>query len=428
MYEQILVKRNKERIHSLQEITQTKNTWFAQHIKLLTFTEVNLTALQKILYQIVRGLLKDQQQRHLQIVHSDQTQSVQDNVLTLLAEYDDVLRDAIPQPIYILIWQISSLERLTSRIEVVDDVLDVVEWYFCHQDNQVKILDEEDLDHEVMIDLYKEAVEDQDTDAQYQLGEYYNAKDGNCFQPEKSLKWFELAAGQGNADAQYVLGNFYFEGVGVEENYIQAFSLYEKAALQGHADAANNLADMYFNGEGVPQDFTLARKWFDFAASKNVAEAMFTLGIIYEQGLGVKKEKHAAFNAYKKSAEAGYVEAQYRLGGIYLEGRLDQAKDINRGLFWYERAAEQFHIDAFYDLGFIWSKGLTGIRNIEKGIHWFKQAALQGDADAKLQLGHIYNKGEGVARNLKEAIKWYGLAADAGIEEAAKIVEELKGL
>lgn len=181
MYEQILAKRNKERIHSLQEIIQTKNTWFAQHIKLLTFTEVNLTALQKILYQIVRGLLKDQQQRHLQIVHSDQIQSVQDNVLTLLAEYDDVLRDAIPQPIYILIWQISSLERLTSRIEVVDDVLDVVEWYFCHQDNQVKILDEEDLDHEVMIDLYKEAVEDQDTDAQYQLGSITMLRKGIVF-------------------------------------------------------------------------------------------------------------------------------------------------------------------------------------------------------------------------------------------------------
>lgn len=79
-------------------------------------------------------------------------------------------------------------------------------------------------------------------------------------------------------------------------------------------------------------------------------------------------------------------------------------------------------------MGYIWSNGLTGIRNIEKGIHWFKQAAIQGDADAKLQLGHIYNKGEGIARNLKEAIKWYGLAADAGVAEASKILQELKGL
>lgn len=78
---------------------------------------------------------------------------------------------------------------------------------------------------------------------------------------------------------------------------------------------------------------------------------------------------------------------------------------MNRGLYWYEKAAEQYHVDAFYDLGFIWSKGLTGIRNIEKGIHWFKQAALQGDPEAKLQLGHIYNKAEGIPRNIKEAKK-----------------------
>lgn len=92
MYEQILAKRNKERIISLQNLTQTQDQWFAQNIKLLTFAEVNLTALQKILYQVVRGLLKEQQQRHLQIVHTVQSQSIQENVLTLLAEYDDVLR------------------------------------------------------------------------------------------------------------------------------------------------------------------------------------------------------------------------------------------------------------------------------------------------------------------------------------------------
>lgn len=233
MYEQMLAKRNKERIDSLQNLTQSENTWFAQNIKLLTFTEVTLTALQKILYQIVRGLLKEQQQRHLQIIHSEQSQSIQENVLTLLAEYDDVLRDAIPESIYILVWQISSLEKLASRIAVVDDVLDIVEWYFRHQDEQLPILDEEDLDHEVIIDLYKEAVEEQDADAQYQLGEYYNAREGEHFQPEKSLKWFELAALQNHADAQYVLGNFYFEGIGVEENDSLAFSYYEKAALQG---------------------------------------------------------------------------------------------------------------------------------------------------------------------------------------------------
>lgn len=300
MYEQILAKRNKERIISLQNLTQTQDQWFAQYIKLLTFAEVNLTALQKILYQVVRGLLKEQQQRHLQIVHTVQSQSIQENVLTLLAEYDDVLRDAIPQPIYILIWQISSLEKLNNSIEVVDDVLDIVEWYFRHQDEQVAVLDEEDLDHELIIDLYKEAVEEQDGDAQYQLGEYYNSREGKHFQPEKSLKWFELAAAQGNADAQYMLGNFCFGGIGMEENYSLAFSYYENAALQGHADAANNLADMYFNGEGVATNYTLAKKWFDYAAQKNVAEAMFTLGIIYEQGLGVEVDEKEAFNAYKK--------------------------------------------------------------------------------------------------------------------------------
>ena len=113
--------------------------------------------------------------------------------------------------------------------------------------------------------------------------------------------------------------------------------MYEAAAKQGHPDAANNLADMYFNGEGVPENLVLAKKWFDFAAQQGVSESMFTLGIIYEQGLGIDKNEEQACSYYRRSAEAGYVEAQYRLGGIYLEGRLGQPKDVNRGLFWYEK-------------------------------------------------------------------------------------------
>lgn len=174
-----------------------------------------------------------------------------------------------------------------------------MEWYFINQDKQFEAFDEEDLDHEVIIDLYKESIEEQDAEAQFQLGEYYSASESSCFQPEKSLKWLELAASQGHADAQYELGNFYFEGIGVQENYRRAFSLYEAAAKQGHPDAANNLADMYFNGEGVSENILLAKKWFDFAAKQGVAEAMFTLGIIYEQGLGVDIDEEHAYFYYK---------------------------------------------------------------------------------------------------------------------------------
>ncbi|CAM5306076.1 Sel1 repeat family protein OS=Lysinibacillus sphaericus OX=1421 GN=LS41612_02905 PE=4 SV=1 [Lysinibacillus sphaericus] len=159
MYGQFLAKQNKERTESLQQSTNIQNTWFAQNLTLLILDEVQLTTLQKMLYQVIQGLLKKKHQRHLQIVHPEQTQTVQDNVLTLLAEYDDVLREAIPLPIYILIWQITSLEKLAYTTEVVDDVLDVLEWYFTHQDETVAVFEEEDLDHEEIIDLYKAAIE-----------------------------------------------------------------------------------------------------------------------------------------------------------------------------------------------------------------------------------------------------------------------------
>ena len=47
----------------------------------------------------------------------------------------------------------------------------------------------------------------------------------------------------------------------------EAVRWYRLAAEQGDADAQLNLGIMYFNGEGVPQDYVQAHKWFNLAAA-----------------------------------------------------------------------------------------------------------------------------------------------------------------
>jgi TPR repeat protein/DNA-binding IscR family transcriptional regulator len=53
----------------------------------------------------------------------------------------------------------------------------------------------------------------------------------------EAVKWYRLAADQGDADAQFELAGQYDEGVGVPQSEAEAMKWYRLAAEQGHADA-----------------------------------------------------------------------------------------------------------------------------------------------------------------------------------------------
>ena len=53
----------------------------------------------------------------------------------------------------------------------------------------------------------------------------------------EAVKWYRIAAEQGDADAQFNLGLLYNNGDGVTQNYTEAAKWYHKAAEQGDYDA-----------------------------------------------------------------------------------------------------------------------------------------------------------------------------------------------
>ena len=84
----------------------------------------------------------------------------------------------------------------------------------------------------------------------------------------EAVKWFRLAADQGDASAQFNLGFRYYAGEGVPQDYGEAVKWYRLAADQGHASAQNNLGIMYDNGEGVPQNYIQAHMWLNLAGAR----------------------------------------------------------------------------------------------------------------------------------------------------------------
>ena len=83
---------------------------------------------------------------------------------------------------------------------------------------------------------------------------------------ERQLPLLIEAAEQDDSNAQLELGNLYCKGEHVEKDVIKAREWWHKAANQGHSDAMCNLAFGHYFGNGVPENRTRANLFFHAAA------------------------------------------------------------------------------------------------------------------------------------------------------------------
>lgn len=60
---------------------------------------------------------------------------------------------------------------------------------------------------------------------------------------------------------------------------------------------------------------------------------------------------------YQKGANQGDATGEYNIGSFCLYG-LGVAKDLDRALFWLDKAAAQGNVEAENDLGWIYQRGL----------------------------------------------------------------------
>jgi uncharacterized protein YdaT len=131
------------------------------------------------------------------------------------------------------------------------------------------------------------------------------------------VKWFRLAAEQGDTGGQFNLGVAYENGEGVPQDAKKAVKWYRLAAKHGHMDAQFTLGRMYANGEGVPQDAKKAVKWYQLAAEHGHVDALFTLGRMYANGEGVPRDDEEAAKWYRLAAKQDDEEAleRHRIAG-----------------------------------------------------------------------------------------------------------------
>lgn len=196
---------------------------------------------------------------------------------------------------------------------------------------------------------------------------------------------YKQAAEQGNAEAQFNLGLLYEKGDGVEQNWKEAVNWYRKAAMQNHSYAEFNLGVCYENGIGVVQDFEEAIKWFRKAAEQGIPNAQCMLGFCYQNGWGVERNNALALYWYLKAAEQEYPEAQCKLGSYYEEG-LVVGQSYKESVKWYLKAAEQGIPEAQFRLCVCYVNGWGVEQDFEKAWDWYEKAFEQGYDDGSYSL------------------------------------------
>jgi TPR repeat protein len=282
------------------------------------------------------------------------------------------------------------------------------------------------------------AAKSENVEAIYQLGAKYR-RDKN---DKEALKWFKLAAEKGheyakaileglpeedaikgaaengNAEAQYKLGQKYDS----KQKFVEALKFYKLAAAQGQLEAAKTLGSRYCSGwGGVEIDRAEGIRWYRIAAEKGDIETQCELGMIYDY-LGAYNE---ALQWYKIAADQENVMAMSRIGVLYQYGRGVEQNDAE-AVKWYRSALGLGYTDALEPLVEVYLQGRV---LVEKGAEvetWLRLSAGDGNSAALFGLGRMYQLGERVEQNDAEAIKWYLLAADQKNKDAINALAEME--
>jgi TPR repeat protein len=142
-----------------------------------------------------------------------------------------------------------------------------------------------------------------DVAAQVRVAEMHARGDGAARDMKEAVRWFTMAAEQGNTDAQMRLGALYLGGRGLPKNSAEAAKWFLMAAEKGVAAAQLQIARMHLAGAGVAKDPVEAWKWASLAVALGDKQARPLLDFLRRsmtaEDIALGEELARGFNAPK---------------------------------------------------------------------------------------------------------------------------------
>jgi hypothetical protein len=209
---------------------------------------------------------------------------------------------------------------------------------------------------------------------------------GDLFSQQK-MKAEEIVdcAKRGIPGCQYGAGLIleeYDQG-GIEE-LRGAVSWYKKSANQGYLDAQLRLGILFLYGDDRIRNEEEGIVWLEKAAYQKDTIAQFLVGSAYEVGrYGLDRNEVKAIYFIEGAAEQGYLKAQYSAARFFdTEFGFGTQDNPKRAFKWYEKAAEQEHVEAQLELVIIYLglKEGQGYPKMDrqKAAFWCQRAIVNG--------------------------------------------------
>jgi TPR repeat protein len=266
-------------------------------------------------------------------------------------------------------------------------------------------------------DLFEDAARDHDLSGLCNSGLANFFGEGTTRDLEKSKKAFREAADEGSVEALVGLAFLYLEEEG-SASHSQAFKCFKEASKRGHALASLRVGILHRAGKGTPVDKKKACKYFLKAGQLEDSDGYLNLGVMQETGEGIPENIVLALENYSLAAEKGNPRAQYNLGRYFFVKR-----NYPSAFSWFTIASKNSEeSDALLMLGWMYRQGLGTEPLPPLASKYFKLSAKKGNVHAMLQLGNFFLSGQGVLLDPKRAVKWYTRAAEAGSQEAEKVL------
>jgi TPR repeat protein len=216
----------------------------------------------------------------------------------------------------------------------------------------------------------------------------------------------------------------YAHGRGVDMDEHEAVRWYRLAAEQGDAWAQGELAWMYHKGLGVAADDAEAVRLYRLAGEED-SWAQYRLGWLYARGRGVPQDEREALRLFRAAAEDEFTTAQVTLGDAYRGGRFGLGVDLGLAVHWYRRAADEGNDDGAAALAELYLDGQGVERDAVRAAQLAEHPARQGNPRAQFVLGRIHAEGLLGQIDRNSAYVWFSLAAGFAFEPAAQAREAL---
>ncbi|WP_455204495.1 tetratricopeptide repeat protein, partial [Kaarinaea lacus] len=221
--------------------------------------------------------------------------------------------------------------------------------------------------------------------SQYVVGIAYLNGDGLNKDTRLAAKWLRRAANNDHGQAQYMLSKLYRDGVGVERNADLSSEWLRIAASSGILEAQHDLEARHLSGSSDDNQFSSeSSEPVVIADAKNKEliivddEDVFAQGTPLESVAGANVAATDTLSLNLNPTEPG---KQFDLAARYISGEGVTA-DLTTAALWYEKAAEQNHVEAQFKIGEMYKNGIGVETDKQKAQLWLHKASDGGYTEA----------------------------------------------